>query len=147
MNENNKQTLAALFRLLNANVKDLYSKIKGIMTNNDLTPEQKLVLLADLNNENGYGGSYLVNVRHTVDMISSTIPENGTKLCIDLYQSLYDLCTKNYLFAGEAHKEAMISANALTKEYMYANALLLQCQNAARALDTSSFTAERIFYT
>ena len=144
VNENNKQTLAALFRLLNANVKDLYSKIKGIMTNKEFTPEQKLVMLADLNNEKGYGGSYLVNVRHTADMISSTISSNGTKLSIDLYQSLFDLCTKNYLFAGEAHKEAMISANALTEEYMYANALLLQCQNAAKALDNNSFTAEQI---
>ena len=118
-----------MFRNLNANVRDLSSTVNDIMSNDKYTPEQKLILLADLNNSDGIGENYLINVRQYYDIISTTISNNGTSLDIDLYQSLYDLSAKNYMFSGAAHNEAMISANALTEEYLYANALLLQCQN------------------
>ena len=143
-NQTDKQTLGGLFKTLSANLNDLSSKVKSIMGNKDYTPEQKLILLADLNNKNGYGSAYLENVRQAADMIGTTISNNGTKLDVDLYNTLYELCARNYMFSGAAHSEAMISANALTEEYMYANALLLQCQNAANALNASNLTPEQI---
>ncbi len=142
--QTDKQTLGGLFKTLSANLNDLSSKVKSIMNNTSYTPEQKLILLADLNNKNGYGSGYLENVRQAADMIGTTISNNGTKLDVDLYNTLYELCARNYMFAGAAHEEAMISANALTEEYMYANALLLQCQNAANALNASNLTPEQI---
>ena len=143
VNESDRETLGDMFRTLSVNLKDLSTKIKNIMNNDKYTPAQKLVLMADINTGSG-SVNYLVNVRHAADKISTTISNNGTKLDIDLYGSLLAMCSEKYMFVGEAHKEAMISASALTEQYMYANNLVLQCQAAASVLRLSPDMEEKI---
>ena len=138
-NENDKGSLGQMFRNLSANLNDLSSEIKGIMSNPDTTPEEKLVLLANVNNGKD-NKNYLADVRLWADQISTTINKtickNGeTAIDMNLYDALSNMAAKNYMFAGEAHEEALKSAKILTEQYMYANALLLQCQNAYKSLE------------
>ena len=135
VNEGDKNSLAEMFRGMSSNLRDLSTRVKNVMTNDNYSPEQKLVMLADINNGEG-STNYCAAVRQWADQINSTIgSKSETALDIDLYNTLINLASKNYLFAGEAYNEAQKSAKVLTEQYMYANALLLQCQNAAVAVN------------
>ena len=128
--EGEKASLGQMFRNMSSNLKDLSSVVKGIMSNTNTTPEEKLVLLANVNNGQD-GTNYLSNVRQWADQISTTIGNDSkTALDIDLYGTLMGIAERKYVFAGEAHADAMESAQVLTEQYMYANTLLLQCQDA-----------------
>ena len=139
VSENEKDSLGQMFRNMSANLNDLSSEVKGIMTNPDTTPVEKLVLLANVNRGKD-NKNYLADTRQWADQISTTISQNicstgETAIDMNLYNTLIALAEKNYMFAGEAHEEAMKSAQALTEQYMYANTLVLQCQNAYKALE------------
>ena len=139
VSENEKDSLGQMFRYMSANLNDLSSEVKGIMTNPDTTPVEKLVLLANVNRGKD-NKNYLADTRQWADQISTTISQNicstgETAIDMNLYNTLIALAEKNYMFAGEAHEEAMKSAQVLTEQYMYANTLVLQCQNAYKALE------------
>jgi len=137
-----RQTLSEAFTNLSKNLKDLTDKIKAINDSSSYTPVQKQLLIADLN----FGGEtnekdYLGEVRQTADAISKTLKATGNLLDDDLYGTLIGLCTSNAMFKGEAYDLAKDNARALTEQFMYANTVLLECQNACRTL---RFTDEQV---
>ncbi|MBO7402039.1 MAG: hypothetical protein J6U10_03505, partial [Lachnospiraceae bacterium] len=142
VSQGDKNSLGQMFRDMSSSLVDLTSTVKGIMTNDKTTPEEKLVLLANANYGKG-NTNYLVKVREELVKLSTTIGNaNPTALDLNLYSTLMDLASKNYMFAGEAHADAMESAPALTEQYLYANAVILQCQNAFKAL--AELTPEQV---
>ena len=142
---NKRQTLGEAFTNLSKNLKDLTDKIKAINDAKTYTPEQKQLLIADLN----FGGEtnekdYLGEVRQTLEGICKTFKATGNILDDDFYGTLIDIFTTKAIFKGQAYDLAQEDAKALTEQYMYANAVLLECQEACRTLNFTEEQAQAI---
>lgn len=141
------QTLGQVFMDLSANLCDLIDRVDSIVEDEHYTPEQKLILLADLNNANQRGEQYLIKVRQDCDTLSKTMNYNGEVLTVDFYGTLMEVAKPGVLYYDEAFRKAEGYAQQLTKQYMLANYILTICQNATLALNFTEEEAEKICTT
>ncbi|MDO5702701.1 MAG: hypothetical protein Q4G47_05040 [Lachnospiraceae bacterium] len=94
-NEVEKNYLRTEFQNLSSNLKDLSIAIQSIMDSNYST-EEKLLRIADLNN--GYkGANYVKEIRDAADAISNTMSKKGTKIDLDMFQSILNMCREKSL--------------------------------------------------
>ena len=137
VNQVSGTTLGTLFREMNKNLIDLSDSVVAIKNSKDYTPEQKLVLIADLNNS-----QYLKDLRqatYTIDRY--TINTGKDVFDLDLFETLLSINSEDRMFKKEAFDSAEKAISTLMAQYFYANSLLLECQNAGNALN---FTKDQI---
>lgn len=142
-----KRSLGEVFTELSTNLRDLNDRVNAIVECKDYTKEQKLLLIANVNNGSYRGEPYLVNVRQACDAISKTINYDGSPLTVDFFGTLMELGKPGSMFYDDALAKAKGFADPLISQYMYANYLLTVCQDAYTLIDFTPEEAEKICTT
>lgn len=116
------------FRNLSPQAAKLVKDVKAIETNPKLNKTQKIMRLAALTDTQRYDNvtTYVYNIKKYMD--------GSDPAYVDMYKALYTKSAVNKMFAREAYREALPTAQALTAQYVYAVALMDECQTASRAV-------------
>ena len=124
------------FKGLSPQAAKLVKDIKAAETQPNTNKIQKIMRLAALTDTARYDKvtTYVYNIRKSMD--------GADPAYVDMYKALYTKSALNKMFAREAYKEALPTAQALTAQYVYAVALMQECQTAAKAV--AEFDAEDI---
>ena len=124
------QTLGQVFIDLSNNLCTLIDRVNAIVEDDHYTPEQKLILLADINDDKASGGQYLVRVRQDSDALSKTMNYDGSVLVVDFYGTLMELAKPGCMFYDEALAKARGYAQQLTRQYISARGVKLNEEGA-----------------
>lgn len=124
------------FKGLSPQVAKFIKDVKAAETNKNLNKAQKIMRLAALTDSSRYDSitTYVYNIMKSMD---GTDPAY-----VDMFKALYTRSAIKKMFAREAYREALPTAQALTAQYVYAVMLMQECQTAAKAV--SQFKAEDI---
>lgn len=135
-NTSDMSELRADFKGLSAQLVKFVKDVKAIETNPDLNKSQKIMRLAELTNGTRYD-----NITTFVFQIMKSM--TGTDPAyVDLFKALYTKEALNSMFAREAYKAALPTAEALITQYVSAVALMQECQTAVKAV--SEFDEDNI---
>ena len=124
------------FKGLSPQAAKLVKDIKAAETQPNTNKIQKIMRLAALTDTARYDKvtTYIYNIRKSMDGVDPAY--------VDMYKALYTKSALNKMFAREAYKETLPTAQALTAQYVYAEALMQECQTAVKAV--AKFDADDI---
>lgn len=124
------------FKGLSPQAAKLVKDIKAAETQPNANKTQKIMRLAALTDTARYDKvtTYVYNIRKSMDGVDPAY--------VDMYKALYTKSALNKMFAREAYNEALPTAQALTAQYVYAVALMQECQTAVKAV--AKFDADDI---
>ena len=128
--------LRSEFKGLSPQVAKLVKDVKAAETQPNTNKTQKIMRLAAITDTNRYDKvtTYVYNIQKSMDGVDPAY--------VDMYKALYTKSALNKMFAREAYNEARPTAEALTAQYVYAVALMQECQTAVKAV--AGFNAEDI---
>ena len=128
--------LRADFKGLSPQLAKFVKDVKAIETNPKLNKTQKIMRLAALTDTTRFDSitTYVYNIMKSMD---GTDPAY-----VDMFKALYTKEAINSMFAREAYKAALPTAEALLTQYVSAVALMQECQTAVKAV--SEFKSEDI---
>ena len=120
--------LRADFKSLSPQLAKFVKDVKAIETNKNLNKTQKIMRLAALTDSTRYDNitTYVYNIMKAMD---GTDPAY-----VDMFKALYTKEAINSMFAREAYKAALPTAEALLTQYVSAVALMQECQMAVKAV-------------
>ena len=120
--------LRADFKGLSAQLAKFVKDVKAIETNPQLNKTQKIMRLAALTDTTRFDSitTYVYNIMKSMD---GTDPSY-----VDMFKALYTKEAINSMFAREAYKAALPTAEALLTQYVSAVALMQECQMAVKAV-------------
>ena len=124
------------FKGLSPQLVKFVKDVKAIETDKNLNKSQKIMRLANLTDTIRYDNitTYVYNIMKSMD---GTDPAY-----VDMFKALYTKEALNSMFAREAYRSALPTAEALVTQYVSAVALMQECQTAVKAV--SQFTEENI---
>ena len=124
------------FKGLSPQVAKLVKDVKAAETQPNTNKTQKIMRLAAITDTNRYDKvtTYVYNIQKSMDGVDPAYA--------DMYKALYTRSALNKMFAREAYNEALPTAEALTAQYVYAVALMQECQTAVKAV--AQFDADDI---
>jgi hypothetical protein len=124
------------FKGLSPQLVKFVKDIKAVETDKNLNKSQKIMRLANLTDTIRYDyiTTYVYNIMKSMD---GTDPAY-----VDMFKALYTKEALNSMFAREAYREALPTAEALVTQYVSAVALMQECQTAVKAV--SQFTETNI---
>lgn len=116
------------FRNLSPQVAKLVKDVKAVETNPKLNKTQKIMRLATITDTQRYDNvtTYVYNIQKAMDGSDSAY--------VDMYKALYTKYALTRMFAREAYRDALPTAQALTAQYVYAAVLMDECQTASKAV-------------
>ena len=128
--------LRADFKGLSPQLAKFVKDVKAIETNPKLNKTQKIMRLAALTDTTRFDSitTYVYNIMKSMD---GTDPAY-----VDMFKALYTKEAINSMFAREAYKAALPTAEALLTQYVSAVALMQECQTAVKAV--AEFKSEDI---
>lgn len=128
--------LRADFKGLSPQLAKFVKDVKAIETNPKLNKTQKIMRLAALTDTTRFDSitTYVYNIMKSMD---GTDPAY-----VDMFKALYTKEAINSMFAREAYKAALPTAEALLTQYVSAVALMQECQTAVKAV--AEFDKENI---
>ena len=128
--------LRADFKGLSPQLAKFVKDVKAIETNPKLNKTQKIMRLAALTDTTRFDSitTYVYNIMKSMD---GTDPAY-----VNMFRALYAKEAINSMFAREAYKAALPTAEALLTQYVSAVALMQECQTAVKAV--SEFKKEDI---
>ena len=128
--------LRADFKGLSPQLAKFVKDVKAIETNPKLNKTQKIMRLAALTDTARFDSitTYVYNIMKSMD---GTDPAY-----VDMFKALYTKEAINSMFAREAYKAALPTAEALLTQYVSAVALMQECQTAVKAV--AEFKSEDI---
>ena len=124
------------FKGLSPQLAKFVKDVKAIETNPKLNKTQKIMRLAALTDTTRFDSitTYVYNIMKSMD---GTDPAY-----VDMFKALYTKEAINSMFAREAYKAALPTAEALLTQYVSAVALMQECQTAVKAV--AEFKSEDI---
>ena len=124
------------FKGLSPQLAKFVKDVKAIETNPKLNKTQKIMRLAALTDTTRFDSitTYVYNIMKSMD---GTDPAY-----VDMFKALYTKEAINSMFAREAYKAALPTAEALLTQYVSAVALMQECQTAVKAV--AEFDKENI---
>ena len=127
-NTSDMSELRADFKGLSPQLAKFVKDVKSIETNKNLNKTQKIMRLAALTDSTRYDNitTYVYNIMKAMD---GTDPAY-----VDMFKALYTKEAINSMFAREAYKAALPTAEALLTQYVSAVALMQECQMAVKAV-------------
>ena len=127
-NTSDMSELRADFKSLSPQLAKFVKDVKAIETNKNLNKTQKMMRLAALTDSTRYDNitTYVYNIMKAMD---GTDPAY-----VDMFKALYTKEAINSMFAREAYKAALPTAEALLTQYVSAVALMQECQMAVKAV-------------
>ena len=124
------------FKGLSSQLVKFVKDVKAVETNSKFNKSQKIMRLAALTETTRYDNitTYVYNIMKSMD---GTDPAY-----VDMFKALYTKEAINSMFAREAYRAVLPTAEALMTQYVSAVALMQECQTAVKAV--SQFTETNI---
>ena len=128
--------LRADFKGLSPQLVKFVKDVKAVETNKNLNKTQKIMRLAALTDTQRFDNitTYVYNIMKSMGGTDPTY--------VDMFKALYTKEALSSMFAREAYKAALPTAEALLTQYVSAVALMQECQTAVKAV--AEFDKENI---
>ncbi len=129
--------LKGYFRDMSPKLRRLSRDISAIETDPSLTNSQKIMRIAKLTEGNNYN-----LITDDIFRIQTSLGGTNSNVYGNFFKNLYDSKARDRMLSREAYNDAKAVADDLCGQYLYAVALMTECQTATQAV--ASFTDKEI---
>ena len=129
--------LKGYFRDMSPKLRRLSRDIAAIETDTSLTNSQKIMRIAKLTEGNNYN-----LITDDIFRIQTSLGGTNSNVYGNFFKTLYDSKARDRMLSREAYNDAKAVADDLCGQYLYAVALMTECQTATQAV--ASFTDKEI---
>ena len=129
--------LKGYFRDMSPKLRRLSRDIAAIETDPSLTNSQKIMRIAKLTEGNNYN-----LITDDIFRIQTSLGGTNSNVYGNFFKTLYDSKARDRMLSREAYNDAKAVADDLCGQYLYAVALMTECQTATQAV--ASFTDKEI---
>ncbi|MBP0955254.1 MAG: InlB B-repeat-containing protein [Oscillospiraceae bacterium] len=121
--------LKGYFRDMSPKLRRLSRDIEAIETDTTLSNSQKIMRIAKLTEEPNYD-----EITDDIFRIQSSLGSTNTNVYGNFFKTLYNSKALNRMVSREAYNDAKEVADDLCGQYLYAVALMTECQTATQAV-------------
>lgn len=129
--------LKGYFRDMSPKLRRLSRDIAAIETDPSLTNSQKIMRIAKLTEGNNYN-----LITDDIFRIQTSLGGTNSNVYGNFFKTLYDSKARDRMLSREAYNDSKAIADDLCGQYLYAVALMTECQTATQAV--ASFTDKEI---
>ena len=138
-NENYMSGFGTELNGLHTSVKNIADQIDAFNNDPSLTPEERAVEIAALIGNNTTwddSGNLVFRIRNIASMLNGTGFADADER--NMYEVVYDNCTSDVMFSGEAYDLASKYVDRVMYEYLYGFTVMAQCFDAANTVSQLS---------